>query len=88
MAQLTHGGFSFFRLHILPLFHLLLPLPSLLIDLSHPSPQTLNPTYVSSAQLLAVGIFIHQSWLTGGRVTQYLRVDSLVSGATVLGTPD
>jgi hypothetical protein len=30
-----------------------------------------QPTYVSSAQLLVVGIFIYQSQLTGGRVTQY-----------------
>jgi hypothetical protein len=31
--------------------------------------KNLNPTYISSFQLLAVGIFIHQSELAGGKVT-------------------
>jgi len=43
-----------------PFYRLFLMVPSL---------ENLNPTYVSSAQILAVAIFIYQSQLTGGRVT-------------------
>ena len=56
MAHLIHGGFS-------PPFYLLLHL------LPTPSPGNLNSTYVSSAQLLSVSIFIPQSEITWGRVT-------------------
>jgi len=35
-----------------------------------PIPRTLNPTYVSSAQLLADGIFIHQAEITWDRERQ------------------
>jgi hypothetical protein len=44
---------------------------------SHPSLRNIKLTYLSSsAQLLAVGIFIYQSQLTGHRATQHL-TDSL-----------
>jgi hypothetical protein len=50
--------------------------------LSASSLRNLYPTYVSSAQLLAVDIFIYQSQLTVGRVTQ-----CLTFGVTSLGGP-
>jgi hypothetical protein len=56
MAYLTHGSFSFF-------LHLLLPHGS---PPPTPSSGNLNPIYVSSAQILAVGIFIYLSKITWG----------------------
>jgi hypothetical protein len=53
MAHLTHGDFFFLFPHLL--FMVLLQTQG-----------NLNPTYVSSAQLLAVGIFIYQSEITWG----------------------
>jgi hypothetical protein len=58
---LTHGDFLF-----LLTFFSLSWFPS-----NIPSLGTLNPAYISSAQLLAVGIFIHLSeitWGVGGKV--------------------
>jgi hypothetical protein len=69
-AQLTHGGFSSINLFLFP------------GSSSNPLPQslrTLNPTIVSSAQLLAVGIFIYQLEIIWGQ-------DYIVSlGNQVLG---
>jgi hypothetical protein len=60
-----------------PMAALLLPLHVLLFHSSHFSSlflvlsladlQNLNPTYLSSAQLLAANIFIHQSEVTSGQ---------------------
>lgn len=44
-------------------------LPRLLLVISQ-SPRKLNPTFVSSPQLLAADVFIYQSELTGGGVPQ------------------
>ena len=55
------------------LFYLMAPpLPSppplsLSLFLMVPSPGNLKPAYVSSSQLLATGVFIYQSELTGGK---------------------
>ena len=51
-----------------------------------PSQGTLNPTYVSSAQLLAVSIFIYQSEITRGQghSVTWVYIEILLS----LGQPD
>jgi hypothetical protein len=53
-----------------------------MIPLQLPNPRNLNPIYVSSAKLLAVGIFIYQSEVTLG---QSVCVDSLFGNNHVLG---
>ena len=73
MAHLTYGSFS------LLLFLWFLPLLQSL--------ENLNSTYVSSAQLLAVGIFIYQSEITWGRVT-WVYVQTQVLGTTLCITID
>lgn len=63
MAQLTLGTFSFLLSCTFLLFFLFSDL----------SPQNLNPIYITSSQLLAVGVFIYQSQLTwGGAESQEL----------------
>ena len=51
-------------------------------------PPNINPIYVSSAQLLAVGIFIHQSELTWGPDPRvYLQTPGLVKIQAALSQP-
>ena len=74
-------SFSFLLLHI-PQGIGSLPILLLLVV---PSPRNLDLAYVSSPQLLAAGIFIYQSELTGGRFPEA----SSAAGSpmqTVLGT--
>ena len=73
MAHLTHGG------GFLPLQFFLSHFSS-----DFPRPRNPKPAYVSSAQLLAVGIFIHQSETTWGQdhIESLGYVGTLLSGET------
>ena len=73
MAHITHGGF-FLHLHSLPSW-----------SSSDSKPKTLNSTYVSSAQLLTVGIFIYQSEITWGQGHSASYVKTLSRGSQSWG---
>jgi hypothetical protein len=62
-----------------PLFTFFFPLLVVLSNPKPPSPRTLNPTYVSSVQLLAVSIFIHQSGITWGGQDHIASSESMYS---------
>jgi hypothetical protein len=55
-----------------------------------PGPGTLKPAYVSSAQLLAVSIFIYQLEIIGGKVNSdtWVYVQTLLCRLLSLQQPD